>query len=511
MKNSDLLIVEKLVVSSPKEVLVGPVNLSLKAGSFTALIGASAAGKSLLAKSLIGLNTFSGLQESVGSYIWKGNPYESSDIGKLRGRSIFYLFQDSLLSFSPSKTIGKHLDDFIAVNEIDVSHKEIDSWFEKVGLDHTIDWLARYPFEVSGGQLQRIAFVFALISPAELIIIDEPTTSLDILLKIEVLALIKEVFSAQGKAVLLISHQLKLIQAFAEDYIFLDHGQIIIHGDLTVLKNSSDPNVQAFIQATEPKNSIGKSRLDDKQLIEVKGLQVKYKQGDNWIKKAYTVAVDQVDIRIPEQGIIGLIGVSGSGKSSIALSLAGLKTYNSNTIHLNGQSATEESIAQAGRLILQHPASSLNPKLRVREHLEEACKIGSVDPSQIGDFIQELLLWVDLTPSILDQYTTELSGGQAQRLAIIRALATQPKYLICDECLSSLDPVSKQIMITLFKRINQERGISILLISHDITVVQQLSDQYIFIDKGRIVSYGFTDDINRSDHPKLKAIIAAGQ
>ncbi len=511
MENSDLLIVEKLVVSSPKEVLVGPLDLCLKAGSFTALIGASAAGKSLLAKSLIGLNSFAGLQESMGSYNWKGNPYEPSDLGKLRGRAIFYLFQDSLLSFSPSKTIGKHLEDFVTANDINIDQKEIQSWFKKVGLDHSVDWLTRYPFEVSGGQLQRIAFVFALIAPAELIIIDEPTSSLDILLKLEVLALIKEAFSAQGKAVLLISHQLKLIQAFAEDYIFVDQGQLIIHGDLEMLRNSSHPSIQAFIQASESKYSIEKSRKDYSQLIEVQGLQVKYKQDDNWFKKVYAVAVDQVDIRIPKQGIIGLIGVSGSGKSSIALALAGLKAYKSNAIHLNEQLATEEAIGKAGRLILQHPASSLNPKLRVREHLEEACKIGSVNPNQVDDFIQELLLWVDLNPSVLDQYTTELSGGQAQRLAIIRALATQPTYLICDECLSSLDPVSKQTMITLFKRINQERGISILLISHDIDVIQELSDQYIFIDEGRLVSNGFTIDLNRSNHPKLKAIIAASQ
>ena len=478
-------------------------NLLIEKNQIVGLVGESGSGKSVTAMSIMRL-----LQEPKASYGEKSSiEFDGEEIlsankkslRKIRGNKISMIFQEPMTSLNPYHKVGDQIVESILLHKKQPKHDAILEAKNLMGLVEISDVNRRfdsYPHELSGGQRQRIMIAMALANKPKLLIADEPTTALDVTIQAQILDLMIKLKNEIGMSILFITHDLGLIQKFSDTITVMQDGEIVEQGDTkTVFSNPQHAYTKKLIDS-EPEEK--KETLSEKNsFIDVKDLNIFYPLPKrNFFKKEFFHAVKDVNFSIPRQSTIGLVGESGSGKSTLGKALAGLIDFKGSVLFDNrniDQLNSKESklIKKDIQIVFQDPYGSLSPRMTIGEIVGEGIDVHfDLKKNQKDERVAEYLKSVEINPDDRFKYPHEFSGGQRQRIAIARSLILNPSFMILDEPTSALDRSIQIQIIELLKKIQTEFELTYLFISHDLKVVQSMSDYIFVMQNGYIVESG---------------------
>ncbi|WP_061239357.1 ABC transporter ATP-binding protein [Ectopseudomonas composti] len=479
--------------------IVHGAEFSLNKGEVLALIGESGSGKSTIALSLMGYAR-AGCR-IVGGSVRIGDvdvlQLSNSELAKLRGRTVAYIAQSAAAAFNPSKSIMEQVIESALIHGV-LSRKQAQEkaveLFRALALPEPERIGARYPHQVSGGQLQRLMAAMALITDPALVILDEPTTALDVTTQIEVLRAFKQVVRERDTTAIYVSHDLAVVAQMADRIIVLRDGQIQEHESTEqILRAPQHPYTQSLLAAMKPVVQSGVcdhqvTPEEDGLLLDVRGLEICY-----GLKKV----LHNVDLKVRRGEAVGVIGESGSGKTTLAQAIAGLVEPSAGQILLDGQplsrSLDGRSREQFRRIqyVFQNADTALNPRHSIADILARPLRFyHGMKGAQQQRRMAELLELVQLPAGIAQRRPGELSGGQKQRINLARALAAEPDLILCDEVTSALDTVVGAAILELLRELRRELGLSYLFISHDISTVRALCDDIVVMYSGHKVEAG---------------------
>jgi peptide/nickel transport system ATP-binding protein len=540
------------------------VSFRVPPGGTVALVGESGSGKSVIAQSIMGILPRAG--RIAGGEILFADPEaggavrdlalvppESREYRRIRGGRISMIFQEPMTSLSPLHTVGNQIGEALRLHR-DVTRAEADDLTAEmlglVGFPNPVKALRTYPFELSGGLRQRAMIAMALVCHPALLIADEPTTALDVTIQGQILKQIRDLQDALGMAVLVITHDLGVVANVAEEVVVLYRGEVMEAGTLRdIFHDARHPYLKALLHAVprfhmEPGERLvpireieseGGRLLADKEawpsgtdaslpLLEASGLTKRYtirKQG--WVRKreSSVIAVDDVGFTIRRGECLGLVGESGCGKTTISKMLMRAVKPDDGWILFNERGTMVDVLAmdkralksfrQRMQVIFQDPYSSLNPRMTVLDIITEPLLIHGIgDAEYRREMAKELMGLVGLDVRHLRRYPHSFSGGQRQRIGIARALALRPDLLICDEPVSALDVSIQAQVLNLLKDLRERLGLTYLFISHNLAVVDYVSDRIMVMCRGRIVEMAPREVLFRNPvHPYTKALLAA--
>lgn len=478
------------------------VNIELYSGQITALIGTSGSGKSVTSLALMGLLPTS---TTISGHMYYKDVTDLTNLTALewcrfRGNIISMIFQEPMSALNPLMTCGEQILEAYKQHHKNATHKEafdtVIQWLEKVQIPDPPNTFYKYPHQLSGGQKQRIVIAIAMINEPELIIADEPTTALDVIVQKEILQLLKSLQLSTHTAILLITHDLAVAQSVADHILEMKAGQII------------DRTLQ--IESVSLKES---NPLNTDPILTVRNVTVNYHQGKNVV-----TAVNDANITIHKGTTVGLIGGSGCGKTTLSKAILGLIPIESGQIDFNGQfieklSSKEwrKNYRQKIQIIFQDPFAALNPRIKIGSALDEVLKVHtSLSASKRYSKVINYLQKVELAESDYHKYPHEFSGGQRQRICIARALIIEPEFVICDESVAALDIVIQKQILELLKALQEELQLTYLFITHDINVVKRICDYVYVMEKGKIVEEGLTSHIiQHAQHPYTRLLLEA--
>ncbi|MFT6844336.1 MAG: peptide/nickel transport system ATP-binding protein [Flavobacteriales bacterium] len=515
------------------------ISFTLSNGKTLAMVGESGSGKSVTALSLLRL-----LPENIGvlseGTITYTRDHDSIDYHQhpeeweaLRGKGIAIVFQNAISGLNPTITCGNQMRDVLAMhNPSKDSKKFVQQLFEEVKLPEPNRIFSSYPHQLSGGQLQRVMIAMALACEPAFLIADEPTTALDPSLQLEILELLNKIQEKRGLGMLFITHDLQLIKSFAHEIGVMYGGELVDYGTVDEILNNSQndytkallkckpsidfkqshlPTVEEYLNnniapITEAKER--EIRWGEVPVLEAKHLY-KYYEKKKWLgKNTIFKAVDGVNIEVFENEVVGIVGESGSGKSTVAQMLCGLITPTKGEIKYKGSFVLEQNRAclkkwaKSVQLIFQDPYSSLNPKHTIINQVKEVIHVHKTRKTNKEQrmFARELLKRVGLDEELFDRYPFQLSGGQLQRASIARALAVEPKVIICDESVSALDVSIQANILNLLKKLKEVYNLSFIFIAHDMGVVRYFCDRVMVMQHGNVVEEGLVSQV--FDYPK---------
>ncbi|GAF11699.1 oligopeptide transport ATP-binding protein OppF [Bacillus sp. JCM 19045] len=387
----------------------------------------------------------------------------------------------------------------------------------KVGIDNVEQRFKQYPHEFSGGMRQRIVIAIALACKPRLLIADEPTTALDVTVQAQILNLLKQIQAEMGTSILLITHDFGVVAEMCDRVVVMKDGEVVEENQVEhIFENPQHPYTKSLLDAF-PRMSEEKTETDfqhSEPLLQVRHL----KQHFRLAKGKVTKAVDDISFTIYEGESFGFVGESGSGKSTTGRSILHLHKPTSGEVLYEGFQLghlTADELKDMRRhiqIIFQDPYASLNPRLKVIDLIGEALDIHQLSTNKKDRYarVVELLKLVGLDPLAANRYPHEFSGGQRQRIGIARALAVQPKLIVCDEILSALDASIQAQVVKLLKNLQKKLGLTYLFIAHDLSMVQQFCDRVAVMYKGKIVEMGTTKRIfSHPLHPYTKNLLAA--
>lgn len=540
-----LLEVENLNVSFGKSNVVSGISFTVNAGECLALVGESGSGKSVTARSLIGL-AGSGSSVSASSLKVVGRDvrnFSQRSWRSLRGKDIGLILQDALTSLDPLRIVGKEIDDALRLHTSGSGTKRaarVIELLEAVGLDDPVRRATQRSGELSGGMRQRALIASAIALDPRLIIADEPTTALDATIAASVMELLGELRQS-GSGMLLISHDLSTVANVADSVAVMASGRIVEHGPreqiFTDPQHPYTRSLLAAVPAGKPRftrlspasGDAGPLTVQDAKLVPVaaegevaavvrpllsaRGLAKSFPLS----KKDIFKAVRNVDFDLLPGRTLGVVGESGSGKTTTARMALGLLTPDAGSVELLGEpwSQVPESARRSRRsslgAVYQDPLSSFDPRLSAGAVLADALSFGQTRNSRAhAERTAELLGLVGLAPETAQRNPATLSGGQRQRLAIARALAPNPKVLICDEPVSALDVSVQAQVLDLLDELQQRLGLSYLFISHDLAVIRHMSDDVLVMRAGEVVESGPTESVFTSPaHEYTRSLLAA--
>lgn len=480
--------------------VIDGLDLCIGSAERLGLIGASGAGKSLVARALIGLLPV-GARALGGELRWRGEPVAG---GSLRGRRIAYVFQDAASSLHPLRRIGAQLDECLRVHapRLDRAARaaRIRAALAELGFDADPRWLRAFPHALSGGQRQRLMLALALLPEPELVLADEPTSALDPLLARRVCELLVQAAQRRGMGLLLISHERARVAEYCPRVLELRGGKAVAW--------------PGGVAAPAPFTSLA-AVADPGLAIEAERLVLAWDNGPRWPGQVAPPAqIDGVTLRLARGGRLGIVGGSGSGKSTLARGLLGLLAPRSGVVRWFGQplAAFEPAELRALRprvqMVFQDPYRSLDPLQRIDAMLDEALRRAAParPAADRRAAAGRLLAAVGLQADALLRWPSQFSGGQRQRLAIARALASEPDVLICDEATSALDHDVRDQILDLLDGLARSRGLALLFIAHDLEAVARLCDHLLVIEDGRVVEQGASADLLA--HPASAALRA---
>ena len=511
------------------------INFEVKKGEILGLVGESGSGKSTLGSAIINLIDEPG-KISGGKVLLDGvNIHENiEDILKYRGKRIGLIFQDPQTSLNPLLTIGEQLIETIQTHlsfDFKRSKDRAISLLQEVGIKDAENRFDNYPHQFSGGMRQRVVISLALCCEPDLLIADEPTTALDVSIQSQILELIKTLTRVRNLAVILITHDMGVISETADRVAVMKNGNLVEIG-LTkeILTNPKEIYTKSLISSVPPTSKKisrfkimeekennerdtnikilerwDKKDLTFKNLIEIKDLKKTFQEGMfTEASKNTVMAVDDVSFNIKEGESFGLVGESGSGKSTIAKMIVNLFKPSSGKIFFDNICITEikknkemMNFRKQIQMIFQDPYSSLNGRLKVRDIIAEPIKLhnSSITNNDLDNYIIDLLESVELSKKSAIRYPHEFSGGQRQRISIARALATQPRLLVCDEPTSALDVSIQAQILNLLKDLQEQLNLTILFISHDLPVVRQMCDRIGVLRNGKLCEVSETEKL----------------
>lgn len=536
----------------PVQVL-GDVSFDIAPGEILGVVGESGAGKSMTGAAVIGLIEPPG-RISAGTVQLRGERIDTlrgEDLRRIRGRRIGSIFQDPLTSLNPVYTVGRHLVETIRTH-LPVSEKEAEAralaLLEEVEIPQARERMAQYPHQFSGGMRQRVAIALALCAEPELIIADEPTTALDVSVQAQIIALLRRVCKERGAAAMLITHDMGVIAETADRVMVMYQGRVLETGPVRqVLDAPQQPYTQVLMGAIPsvhhrvqrlPVPEVGGgpaapavpwqpgagAQEPAAALLEVRDLCKEFDLSSGWLArllaredKKILKAVDGVGFSIRRGSTFGLVGESGSGKSTVARMVAGLTPPTSGTVLFDGVdkwSPAAQTVAMRRRfqMIFQDPYASLNPRWTVQELIAEPLQVLALTAGkdETAERVQEALRRVRMKPDDARKYPHQFSGGQRQRIAIARALASRPEFIICDEPTSALDVSVQAQVLNLMRDLQEEFGLTYLLISHNLAVIRHMCDDIGVMQRGRLVETGEAGAVlDAPQHAYTRALMAA--
>ncbi|MCH7754066.1 ABC transporter ATP-binding protein [candidate division KSB1 bacterium] len=498
------------------------VSFDLQSGKTLALVGESGSGKTMIALALLGL--LSQTAEQVNGEIWFAGKQldcrHKKSFEGVRGSQIATIFQEPAAALNPVFQVGKQISDVIKTHR-KLSHKvakdRVLQIFEQVRLPDPVWVYGSYPHQLSGGMAQRVMIAMALSCEPRLIIADEPTTALDVTTQLQILKLITNLQREHGFALLLISHDITVVAKLADSIAVMRAGTIIERGKTSELMiRPRELYTRKLIQA----NLIMPNRVTrishhahKPTLLRIENLSKSYKTRQT--NAAQTTAVKFVSLEIFKGECLGLIGESGSGKSTFGKCLLRLLEPDTGSAWHEETDLLQLSAKKFGayrarfQMIFQNPLQALNPRQRVGAALMEPLRVHqSLGKQAALKRASELLNLVRLESELLNRLPHELSGGQRQRVALARALSTKPTFLVADEPTSSLDASLKRQIIELFQEMQQKFGLTLLLISHDLSAVSEISDRIAVMYAGEIVEIAPAKNIIQApSHPYSKLLV----
>ena len=524
------LALRQLQVNAGTRRLLGPLDLELAPGRCLGVVGESGSGKSLTALSLLGLLP-DGLQASGevlhdGQAIPLGTRIAPAHVA-LRGRVLGWVPQDPLASLHPLRTVGAQLRETLRVHGR--ADREARDLLARVHLPDPEAALKRFPHQFSGGQRQRIAIALALCSGPRYLIADEPTSALDARIAREVLGLLDALRREDGLGLMLISHDLPLVGAYADEVLVLRRGDVVERGatravfdapthaytreliEADAIASVGGPSGPSFELVVTPEE-LGPEGPPTKAspLLRGEALTMRY-------PRAPAPALDGVDIALHRGEGLALLGESGSGKSTLGRALLRLLRGAQGRVWLDGIDFTAQRgaalRAQRGRIgvVFQDPYASLDPRMRVGDIVSEPLRIhGDGDAASRAAKARELLVAVGLDPAMAERWPHQFSGGQRQRIAIARALARDPDLLVCDEAVSALDAHHRRGILDLLSSLKRERGLALLFVTHDLSAAAAVAERIAVLEAGRIVELGDTADVlGAPQHAHTRALVEA--
>jgi peptide/nickel transport system ATP-binding protein len=545
---------------------VDDVTFSIEKGEIVGVVGESGSGKSVTCHSILGLLPQPPARIEGGSI--KFEKLELLKLPKhalrsLRGKKISMVFQDPMSCLNPFMTILDQVAEPLIIHE-NLSRQEAErqalEMMEKVGIRDTAKRAGSFPHEFSGGMRQRVMIAMALVTKPDLLLADEPTTALDVTVQAKILQILKSLQKELGVSVLFITHDLGVVAEIADRIVVMYRGKVVEQGKVKdIFKNPKHPYVKGllacrptldckyhtlptvddFLETKENadgsievyQNPEAEKRLQklesattsesytfsdtNQNLLEVSGLKVYFNGSKGLFGKAAEEvrAVDGIDLTIQKGKTVGLVGESGCGKTTAGRAILHLIRPTQGTVLYDGESLgalPQEALLEYRKkmqIIFQDPYASLNPRLTIEQALTEPMIVHRLgkDRSNRRDMVVNLLEEVGLSSKHLLRYPHEFSGGQRQRICVARALAVEPEFIVCDECVSAMDVSVQAQVLNLLRKLQQKRQLTYLFISHDLSVVKFISDEVVVMNAGKIVESGTAQELYanpREDYTK---------
>jgi len=516
----NVVTIRNLRIEIAGAVVVNDVSLSIAPGECLAIVGESGSGKTLTARALMGLIP-EGAHVSTSEHTVGGvdvSSYADQQWRAVRGARIGLVSQDALVSLDPLRRIGREIAEPMEVHQPALGaagiRERVGALLTRVAMPEPKQRARQYPHQLSGGQRQRALIASALAAEPALLIADEPTTALDSTVQARILELLASL-KADGLALLIVSHDLAVVAALADRIAVMHDGQILEQGIASrVLTAPQHPYTQSLLaSAPQPhRGHAGGSTVGGEVVLAAENVSRRYRRPDLTNLRA----LDSVSLEIRAGRTLGIVGESGSGKSTLARILLGIERPDQGRVLLKNQrwSDIPESQRRPRRsmiqLIEQDPAAAFDPRYTVAALLHEAVGLTETPRHERGARVLELLDQVGLSAALLERRCEGLSGGQRQRVAIARALARRPEILVCDEPVSALDLTIQAQILSLLESLQDTMGLSLVLISHDLAVIRQLSDTIMVMKDGVVLESGDTETVlAHPRHPFTRDLLAA--
>ena len=542
---SALLQIKNLSLSFGENEILKKVNLNLPKGKILGIVGESGSGKSVTSLAIMGLLPKTAVIPKGSEIIFDGKngkvdllKLNTEDLRHYRGNEISMIFQEPMTSLNPSLKCGKQVEEVIRLHlntdKIE-SKKRVIELFGKVMLPTPERIYNSYPHQLSGGQRQRVMIAMAISCNPKILIADEPTTALDVTVQRAILNLIRDLQLDSDMSCIFISHDLGVIAEICDEVAVMYKGELVEHGSVSEIFNHpkenytkgliacrpqlkirykelptiadyiKDKNHKAEILTSEERQNYQSEIYNQPPLLEVRNLSKYFYTKPSVLgkQKISVKAVDDMNFKVYPGETLGLVGESGSGKTTLSRTVLLLEKPTSGEIFYKGKDIVKLSKDEIRKLrkdiqiIFQDPYSSLNPRMTVSEILTAPMivhKIGNNKNDRIK-IAGELLEKVGLKKSDLKKYPHEFSGGQRQRIGIARALALEPKFIICDESVSALDVSVQAQVLNLLNQLKDEFGLTYIFISHDLAVVKFMSDQLLVMQHGKQMELADADEV----------------
>ena len=522
MKSPSLLSVKNLNVTISNSTILKKISFELQKNEILGVVGESGSGKSITAFSIINLFNSKKLQQK-GEIFFNGDRIDSmseKEFEKIRGSQISMIFQEPMSSLNPSMKCGNQVLETILKHKILKPNKgllHVLDLFEKVKLKNPKVVFNKYPHELSGGQQQRVMIAIAISCNPQILIADEPTTSLDGIVKEEIISVLKEIQKETKMSIIFVSHDLNLVSKFANNIIVLNKGCIVESGiSKKVFNNPQNPYTKMLLSSRPPKKGRPKklptieNKLEKHPLVSKKDREEKHLtiysfnpilkvQNLNFAYKEKLILKD-INFNLFKGETLGLVGESGSGKSTIAKSILNLNNFKSGKIfykNIDIKKYNKKDFTKSIQLVFQDPFSSLNSEIRIGNSIMEPMIAHRIykDKDERVSKVNQLLEDVGLQISDFNKYPRQFSGGQRQRIVIARALSLNPDILICDESVSALDVSVQAQVLNLLNILKERFSFTFLFISHDLSVIKYMTDRVIILNKGVIEELDETDKV----------------
>jgi peptide/nickel transport system ATP-binding protein len=491
---------------------VRDVSFQLHKGETIALVGESGSGKSVTARTIMRLLTKRATIAKRTKISLSGRDIGAlpeAEMRRLRGNDLTMIFQEPMSSLNPVYTVGQQICEILHLhNRISRADamKRAEKLLEEVQIPEPAARLHQYPHQMSGGQRQRVMIAMALANRPDVLIADEPTTALDVTVQAQILNLIKDLKAKYGMAVILITHDLTIVRQFSDYVYVMQNGEVKEHNRTEEVFANPQHGYTRHLLASEPKGRARPFEADSPTVLEGKDVKVAFtlKRGGFFKPNFFElVAVDNLSLNLKRHETLGLVGESGSGKTTFGQALIRLISNQGGQIFFDGEPIHGKDrkamrpLRSRMQIVFQDPFASLNPRMSVRQIIEEGLIVNNIgaDTRERVERVRQALRDAGLPDTILNRFPHEFSGGQRQRIAIARAVALEPEFILLDEPTSALDLSVQAQIIDLLRKLQAEKGLSYLFISHDLKVVRALCHRVMVMQYGKVVEEGPVDEV----------------
>lgn len=489
---------------------VEKANFKIEKGQTLALVGESGSGKSITALSIMQLLPYPRASHPSGSIKFKGEELVGkgdSFMRTVRGRQIGMIFQEPQTALNPLHTIEKQIGETLRLHQNmkpKAVSQRIDELMDLVGLSNLKNRLNAYPHQLSGGQRQRVMIAMALANNPDILIADEPTTALDVTIQAQILELLRDLKKRLNMALLLITHDLSIVEKMADRVCVMQKGKIVEENDTKTLFAKPQHDYTKMLLSAQPKGAARKANPSSPVILQGSNIKIHFPLRKNFFGKTteWVKAVDDISIVARKGHTVGVVGESGSGKTTLGLGLLKL-TKADGKILFKDQDITQLSrrdmrpLREDMQIVFQDPFASLSPRMSVGQIIGEGLLVHrkNLSKSEREDLVIEALNSVHMDPATRHRYPHEFSGGQRQRIAIARAMVLKPEFMVLDEPTSALDVSVQAQIVDLLRELQEKHELAYVFISHDLRVVKAMAHDLIVMKNGKIIESGPAADI----------------